>query len=242
MSQILVIGDVHQKLDKLKNILTQYPEHDTVFVGDYFDDFDDNIYETSAMAEWLKENVNNPRYTFLMGNHDIHYRVPTQGTFMCSGFAGWKYETINKILSNDDWSKLKYFYNINNIWFSHAGITKFWFEHPVNGVTLENVLRQVKDAEEAILMRKYENTGCLNAADRLRGGRFSRGGLLWNDWRNTECIEGIVQVIGHTPSNKVQTLKDKNGVVSVYNIDTHMQQALLIDTEKNEYNVIDIMA
>jgi len=161
MSQILVIGDVHQKLDKLKSILALYPEHDTVFVGDYFDDFDDNIYEVSAMAEWLRDNVNNSRYTFLMGNHDIHYRVSTPGTFMCSGFASWKHETINQILKSTDWDKLKYFYNINNIWFSHAGITKFWFEHPVTGITLETVQQRVNNAEEAMSMRKYEDTDVL---------------------------------------------------------------------------------
>jgi len=66
--------------------------------------------------------------------------------------------------------------------------------------------------------------------------------LLWNDWRNAECIEGVIQVIGHTPNNQITILKDKDNTPSIYNVDTHMRQALLIDTENNEYNVIDIVA
>ena len=97
MSKVLVIGDVHQKIHLLEQALKLEPEMDVVIMGDYFDDFDDNIFEVASMAEWLKSNIDNPRLTLLMGNHDINYRLPKPGLLACSGFAGWKYETINKI-------------------------------------------------------------------------------------------------------------------------------------------------
>jgi len=95
----------------------------TVFLGDYFDDFDDNQYEVNAMATWLKSNLYKEKRVFLMGNHDFHYRVLPYSLY-CSGYALWKHDIIKQILSENDWNQIRYFYSVNNFWFSHAGITE----------------------------------------------------------------------------------------------------------------------
>ncbi len=236
MSEILVIGDIHQKLNTLKDYLKDW-DGDVVFTGDYFDDFDDNIFEVAAMAEWLAENLDNPKYTFLCGNHDFQYMVIEMFVY-CSGFASWKYSEINKILTKEHWNKLKFFHNIGDIWFSHAGITRHWFDHPVNGLTVENI-NEVIDKAKAHLNIDSRYLGALWAADRYRGGRSVKGGLLWNDWHNSEFIPNVMQIVGHTPHPTVQYIKNDELNASLLNIDTHLNSIIKLNTATKDYTVID---
>ena len=233
-SEILVIGDIHQKLNLLKNVLPDWPGKVT-FLGDYFDDFNDNLYEVTNTAFWLRDNIDNPNYTFLYGNHDFQYMVP-KGSLYCSGFATWKYEAIEKIITKHIWDKINFFLDINDIWFSHAGVTSFWFSHPIHGITVEHIKNTIQDARNSIHSDPLK-LGCLWAADRLRGGRYSKGGILWNDWRNSEYIPNIMQVMGHTPHDKVQ-YKHKNNS-SLINIDTHLNQVIILNTDTKEYQIVE---
>ena len=71
----LIIPDVHQNIDRLNSILrTKDAEEaqEIIFLGDYFDSFDYDFY-TPEMCDILNKNIDNDRYTFLIGNHDAHY-------------------------------------------------------------------------------------------------------------------------------------------------------------------------
>lgn len=244
MPKILVIPDVHQKLDLLINALKAESTVDhTVFLGDYFDDFDDNIYEVQYMASWLKENlyINSSKRTFLLGNHDFQYMLSRGTNIYCSGYAGWKHEAIENILTKEDWSKFEYFYSYDNYWLSHAGITNYWFAHPIHGIDanqIKETLNKMKRNVEAEIC----DYGPVWSADQYRGGRHQKGGILWNDMRNSEMFENVTQVIGHTPVREPliktdETINSKN----VF-IDTHLNYYCIINTEdgsidfiKNEY-------
>jgi hypothetical protein len=242
MKKLLIIGDVHQKVATVNSALSRESEADqTIFMGDYFDDFDDNAYEVEAMAHWLKESLTKPNRIHLMGNHDLQYMLP-QGSIFCSGFASWKHDIISKILTPEDWSKLEYFHHVKGvreIWFSHAGITKYWFEHPVLGTTVEHIQEVVLQSKDCL---KRLNTGCsiaaLYAADRLRGGRYPKGGLLWNDWRNIDHFENTIQIVGHTPYDKIQIQKKEEIRSMCINVDTHLNEVLLFDLENESLEVI----
>ena len=239
MSKILIIGDIHQKIASVRDVLRYEKDTDlTIQLGDVFDDFDDNIYEVEAAAHWLRESLHNSRRIHLMGNHDIHYMSKSPGSLICSGFASWKHEVISKILTDKDWNNIRYFYSINNIWLSHAGITRYWFEHPVLGTTTSTINDKIDAAKVALSANDISNTGCINAADHYRGGRHKKGGLLWNDWRNIDFFQDIMQIVGHTPSSSVsyKSNNENNGVC--LNVDTHMQQSIILDTETKEYKIV----
>jgi len=209
-----------------------------VFLGDYFDDFDDNIFEVTAMAKWLVENIDNPNYTFLCGNHDFHYMVP-RGKLYCSGFATWKYETIEQIVHKETWDKLRFFYNIDDIWFSHAGITNYWFEHPVLGLNVNVINETIQDAIKS-LHSDPSKLGCLWAADRYRGGMHKKGGILWNDWRNSDFIPNTLQIVGHTPNNNIEFKEKKEINSSLINVDTHLNEIMILDTDTKNYKIVQV--
>lgn len=238
--KLLVVPDIHQKVGLLNNILLHENTADhTIFLGDYFDDFDDNFAEVATMAEWLKENLykNPAKRTFLLGNHDFQYMMPI-GTVYCSGYAQWKHEIIDKILKKEDWEKFKYFHAIDNYWFSHAGITEYWFAHPLYGVTLDNILKVVEDVKHSVIARNGDY-GPVWAADKYRGGRHKKGGLLWNDLRNSEHFEGITQVMGHTPSKwPFATTNDSIRAKNVF-LDTHLLYYCVIDTQTHEITFLE---
>lgn len=237
MSRILVIGDVHQKVAQFKKALELSKDVDLVIqTGDLFDDFDDNIYEVQYMADAMLEYIDNPKHILLMGNHDFQYMM--HGKVICSGYASWKQEVIDKIVPTAAWDKVKYFHSIGRYWFSHAGITEYWFANPVTGLTVESVNSTIEKAKVGIASFNPAQFECLWGADRFRGGRNSKGGLLWNDWRNSEYIDNVTQIVGHTPQNTISVSRKDNSIN--INIDTHMNQVLVLDTEKDSWEIIDI--
>jgi hypothetical protein len=214
---IIVIPDIHTKYEKAARIIERYNHtHKFVFVGDYFDQFNDNPEINQMTAEWLKYHLNDDNKVFLVGNHDIHY-MPW-ASFFCSGFSTAKKEAINSVLSIDDWNKLKYFHFENGWFFSHGGLSEHWFKHPVNdNITPDHVQRVVDSSIEELKMSKLNNA--IYAADIFRGGRNKKGGLLWNDWRNMDLIVGIKQVVGHTPLPRVTAISDNITNSSIVNVD-----------------------
>lgn len=238
--KILVIPDIHQKIALVNQILEKKEQGVdlTVFLGDYFDDFEDNQYEVNAMATWLKLNLYKEKRVFLMGNHDFHYRVLPYSLY-CSGYASWKHEIIQHVLSEADWNQIKYFHAVGNFWFSHAGITEKWFSHPVYGLTPETIEDTLLDVEKAVSRRDYGATGPVWAADRYRGGRHQKGGLLWNDLRNSEFIPNVTQVMGHTPVRI--PIIDKDEETNSRNVfcDTHLGHYLVVDTETDQIEIFE---
>lgn len=238
MKKTLIIGDIHQKLNRL-NLATENWQDKIIFLGDYFDDFGDTLEDVTKTAEWLKDSLTKENRIHLIGNHDFHYLIKPKGAVYCSGFCPKKYERINQILTEEDWSKLRFFHHEKETyWFSHAGITKYWFEHPVLGLNLAGILKTVEECTEALKASDFSRCNALWAADRYRGGRYEKGGLLWNDWRNCDFFKGITQIVGHTPREEVKCSNKKGG--TNINIDTHLTQVLELDLENNSWEIRDL--
>ena len=238
MKKILVIGDVHQNLNRLNLALENWQDK-IIFLGDYFDDFQDSAEDAARTAKWLKESLTIPNRIHLIGNHDFHYMIRPKGITYCSGFSPEKYDAINNILTLEDWNKLKFFHHEKEIyWFSHAGITKYWFEHPVLGLNLAGILKTLEECKQALKISDLSRCGALWAADHYRGGRCQKGGLLWNDWRNCDFFKDITQIVGHTPREEVKCSQRKGG--TNINIDTHLTQVLELDLENNSWEIRDL--
>jgi len=53
----LIIPDVHHKLKLVENIRTNHPRMLAIFLGDYFDDFDDTVGDMKARIVGLKRRL-----------------------------------------------------------------------------------------------------------------------------------------------------------------------------------------
>lgn len=247
----LIVPDVHEKIGKVKTLLEKYAHADwVVFLGDFMDSFSGLTWETHETVRWLSENVFNPKYTFLWGNHDMHYAYP-YNALICSGFDPQKLSIVKNGLGDKHWKQFKLFHWIGNndpnsttnteFLLSHAGIHPY-FLHPVHGWS-HNFLKELE--EEALYKLKFEqNVTALLACGRGRGGNARVGGVIWLDW-NTEFtpIEGLNQIVGHSSDKTVRSkiVRDKSNdktkrgsVISQnYCIDTNLRHVVLVYEDGN---------
>lgn len=238
---IIVIPDVHTKFEKAERIVQKYKkDYKFVFIGDYFDQFNDTPEDNECTAKWLKDNLDDPNRVYLFGNHDLPY-IPW-AAFACSGFSLKKKEVINNVLTIEDWNKLKFFHFENRTYFSHAGLTEHWFINPItNTLTPESVQKVIEESLEKLKAGDLDNA--IWASDKFRGGKAKKGGILWNDWRNADLIENVHQVFGHTPINRISSISDNIFKTEIINVDCSasgisMSEVLVIEDNGNN-RVID---
>jgi hypothetical protein len=231
--KLLVIPDIHTHYEKAERIIQKFNKtHKFIFLGDYFDQFGDTPEINSDTAHWLKVTMNSyPDWVYILGNHDLSY-MP-QFSLMCSGFSTQKKTAINEVLLIEDWNKLKYFHFENDHWFSHAGITKHWFQHPMREkISVDNVQRIIDDA--VIKLKTGDDDNAIWAASSRRGGSSPVGSIVWHDWSELELIPEMSQVVGHSPVSRIITISDDNTKSSITNVDTsasrvYMTELLEID-------------
>lgn len=240
MKKLLVVGDIHNHWVKAEAVASQYDNHTVIFVGDYFDNFGDSAIDAEQTALWLKESLSKSNRIHLMGNHDINYSYlnyrkdsngSLQNLYHCSGYTLQKDDAINRIMTNEDWDKIKMYHYENGWFFTHAGIAKHWFEHPVLGTTPEVIIKKIDEAVEKYKNREY--TDILGAAGHCRGGAHRAGGILWHDhFRESNVIPGIKQVYGHTPVTTsigpcIEIEKENDDSINV-NVDCGLQEVFRI--------------
>lgn len=241
MEKIIVIGDIHTHYQKVERIISKYQKtHKFIFMGDYFDQFGDTPELNASTAHWLKKQMEErPDWVYLKGNHDEIYDPRT--SCMCSGFSTQKKTAINEVMTIEDWDKLKYFHHEKGWWFSHAGITKYWFASPMKeGITLENVQRTIDHAITS--QRVGEGNNAIWASSLTRGGRHIVGGIMWEDWRDLELIPSFKQVVGHSPLKNIQAISDNTINSIIINVDnsavTYHGEVLEID-EQGHHKTLD---
>jgi len=177
----LIIPDIHNDVDTATHILKRESYDTVVFLGDYFDDFDDNPAIAKRTAEWLKDKLNRKNYIFLIGNHDLPYMWPEEPEFRCSGFTWLKAYTINNVLTRADWAKLKLYACTNDgFLLSHAGLDNNL------SMSLEPSSLSYQCIKDPLLL-----------AGRDRGGSEKIGGILWCDF-NSITPNRYPQIVGHT--------------------------------------------
>jgi hypothetical protein len=201
--RVLHIFDVHEELATLKAILEKYePTVDhTVFHGDFLDSHmsGHSAMPGVKMMDWLKTAIYEPKRDFLFGNHDIQYAFNCPALF-CGGFHETKYAEGKNILSPADWDKFKLFVMDGTGWLcSHAGIHEKML-HPVKGFDVDYLHREEKECFETL---KQGRIHWMVGAGASRGGRFDKGGINWQDFKDDFVpTEGVRQLFGHTPGHE----------------------------------------
>lgn len=233
----LIVPDIHEQIEKLQNTVLKRFESEVdnvVFLGDYMDTFKGLTDETKQTIHWLADNIDNPKYTFLWGNHDLHYAFPFDGV-ICSGFHPTKLRMFRETLTDNlHFKKIKLHTWVgtpgssedhNSEWLcSHAGVHPYTI-HPVLGYDKSAL---VEIAENAMYKLRYtQQVDPFLAPGVSRGGYARVGGITWMDWNELVPIEGLNQIVGHSNGKKVRK-KDTAGS-SNYCIDTHLNHVIMMD-------------
>lgn len=203
----LIISDIHQRIKQIDSILNNETFDRVVFLGDYFDDFNDTPQDSYRMALWLKKNLQDERFVFLFGNHDISYFSVNRNA-QCSGYTDNKDIAIWEILDTNDFDKFKFFWMQDGWLCSHAGLVDS-FLPPVwksEDLTHENIKKYLLEQSELCLKSLHETREThwfFQAGDARRWRPIGcKGGILWCDFNQEfEPIKGLAQIFGHTPQN-----------------------------------------
>ena len=201
--RLFVCPDLHEarNLGDVEAAIRRERPARAVFLGDYFDQFDDTPDDAALTAIWLKSSLAQPNRVHLWGNHDLAYGCSEIQEAWCPGFTWEKCNAINAILSRDDWGKLKLAHWEDGFLFSHAGWSNEFSGGPSRA--------EVSDRRAHLTAEEVEAWRCLKIGQRHwiwgvgygRGGTQRCGGLLWCDVREFTPIPGLSQVFGHTPGN-----------------------------------------
>lgn len=246
----LVIGDIHQRIDSVKNILETEKNYDeVVFLGDWFDSFYEppRVAGMEETAEYLRylvmDHPDKSKFVFLVGNHDLSYIYNNRASsmtsihksieFYCSGFTTSKAKKFRKVFY-DEGLKDDFFYKNFKIahqtqdWtLSHAGLHERHIPVGKNADILVNeIIPHVwKNFRDFTIPHHW----IISGAGRSRGGECYVGGALWLDWRfEFETSEHIgKQIVGHT-TIKEPEVRDMNTNKESWNLDTEKDYGVII--------------
>lgn len=229
--KIVSVGDVHGRADWK---LIKIEDYDLiVFVGDYVDSFictDEQILNNLMDIIQLKKDYPD-KVVLLLGNHDIQYRFLNE--YGCSGFRPSMASSLEHLFK-DFKDLFKAAHQVENTIWTHAGMSKGWFD--LNKDTIEEVQKkfETKNLAETLnymLMMNRNYNGVLHQVGRKRGGRYNFGGITWADRVETknDYLEGYHQIVGHTPIERITLFGDEKD--SIRYIDVMDEQ----NKERNFY-------
>lgn len=256
----IVISDLHNRVDWIEYALSSpilQPYDKVIFLGDYFDDFNDTPEIVTNAVRWLKQSLQKPNRIHLIGTHDLWYMFPYNRFIAASGNTEAKAYAIRGILTQEDWNLLKLYHYEQNFLLSHAGVhinlineyvfnhTDFFNKNIVNKEfqldgqeIVDKIVKPV--TEEALNRVKNGYAHPWLDAGVVRGGRQSVGGITWLDWiYEFKPVPGLNQIVGHTELN----IPDEKYIKSSrnYDLDTRNQHIGILENWEFRYiETIDI--
>lgn len=208
MSKTLIIPDIHLQWKKAEKIIQHESADKVVFLGDYFDAFEEKEEDNLITAQWLLQSLHKPNRIHLIGNHDISY-AGQHRSYKCSGYSVYKDYQINSVLKAEHWSKLKLYTWTDGFLCSHAGVHFYFYDKYVK-IEKENnrIPSEFKDWLERTCDYALQSAWKGQPAHQIlqagmsRGGNELVGGITWCDSTEFSPIPGIDQIFGHTPREK----------------------------------------
>lgn len=182
----LIVPDIHERIAKLTtSIEPLFDDVDhVIFLGDWFDTYS-KVKHQKEMCDFILKYLTDDRFTFLMGNHDAHYRW-TNHQFPCSGYSPTTARIVEKNLRPADWQRFKISTRVGPFLISHAGY------HP-------DVLANRHAEPHACQIADSGGFHQLFGPGRSRGGWLEFGGPTWLDFNwEFEDIPLQPQIVGHT--------------------------------------------
>lgn len=261
----LILPDIHDKITLANYIISLVPHDRRIFLGDFFDDFPTDETDAYKTALQVRQWLNDPNSTVLLGNHDMSYGWGWKRTnLICSGWTRAKSDAIHSVLSPADWHKFKLAVWLEHSssdpassssprrpWLiSHAGFHPQWI--PIDRVYGYN-LRTIKSlsatarrlaidnalsAARTALLSYSSHGHVLLSPGWARGGGQVYGGINWLDWENEFVpIPGINQLVGHTPSHEPRAKSTRSSGSSNICLDTHLKHYALYDSSTHRMEV-----
>lgn len=230
----ILIGDIHGKLEIVETMLSSFPDHIKVFVGDYLDSFDRSPDACVQCLQMVLDAIKSREDVIgLIGNHEWSY---LERAMICSGYNETTQALVNSIGHKRILDTLKkYLWIDENVLVTHAGASKRYFE----------TIEELKDC--------LENDKGLKSIGYSRGGGSVCGGIYWCDyWNEYEDIPGITQVCGHSAYRPYLPMKSggeleryPEGIVKVdhcWNIDCldRVFEVLEYNTETKQFSIINM--
>jgi hypothetical protein len=119
---------------------------------------------------------------------------------------------LNSPIYNENKNLFKVAHQIDNIIWTHAGISEGWFNFNkkiINEVTKKFDCVNLADTFNHMLSMNHIVGGNLHQVSRYRGGLYQFGGITWADKRETyyDHLKGYKQIVGHTPVDNVETFE-----------------------------------
>jgi len=170
----LIIPDIHNRTDHADHWLATQRHDRVVFLGDYFDNFGDDVNDARRTAMWLRDRMEKNDDVFLLGNHDASYMFPLNPQLYCPGFTPAKARGIGEILRPEHWQRLRIAHAEQRWLISHAGFHPVWVEER----TVEWILGRCDDAMRQAKRGVFDP---ILGAGVDRGGALPFGGPLWMD-------------------------------------------------------------
>ena len=193
MEKILVLGDIHGRTCWADIIKKENPDK-VIFLGDYVSTHEDipEGQQCSNLEDILNYKEANPdKVILLRGNHDDQHLgyswAECSGHF--DGVSKYMVSIKDRFLADTQWVYVE-----GNIIFSHAGISKTWF----NNFAFEdiNLLNNCKPSE------KFGFTP--NNFYDYRGDSITQP-CVWIRPQSlvTDALDEYIQVVGHTPMKNI---------------------------------------
>jgi hypothetical protein len=197
----LIFSDLHEPpddvLDRIEAIITAERADRIVFLGDYFDRYDDTPLDAERTAKWLVKGLADPRRTHLIGNHDASYLWPVEST-VCPGFTWEKEGVIRKILGADAKDKFVFHTWVDGWLLTHAGLSGDRVAVPIDLLPkwIENEGKKARQAFDQGKHHWFVEMG------HACGGTHPAGGILWCDHQEVASIPSVRQIYGHTSASE----------------------------------------
>ena len=197
MGKILVLGDIHGRTCWADIIKKENPDK-VIFLGDYVSTHEDISEEQQCLnlEDILNYKEANPdKVILLRGNHDLDHLGYSWAE--CSGHSRnvekYMVSIKDRFLADTQW-----IYVEGNIIFSHAGISKTWF----NNFAFEdiNLLNNCEPNE------KFAFTP--NSFSDYYGNSITQP-CVWIRPISLvqDALDGYIQVVGHTPFKNITNTK-----------------------------------
>lgn len=221
INKTLVIGDIHGD-DCWKKIIEKENHNRIIFVGDYFDSF--NITTEKQINNFLDiieyKKTSGKEVIMLVGNHDYHYFFEEDS--YTSGYQNVGKYQIKPII-NETKQYLQMAYQMDNILFTHAGVTEEYLKR-------SNWTEEINIVEHLNELFKYKPL-CFGFAYYIPHTEYCevhgddiRQSPIWVRPKslmkhNQYLKKKIIQVVGHTKQNQID-IKGKSTGGRYYFIDT----------------------
>ena len=193
---------------------------EVVCLGDYFDSFTGTVADTLQTARWVASRIHVPGWHFLMGNHEAQYRWPKSPWHITKAYTADKQKAISSVIDDNAWRRMLFAVQRGDWWITHAGLHPAIFVHPVLGFDPDRVWDTLHRAEFEAHAGIYTSI-----TDEQRSPDGTPSGPLWLRWHEFVPIEGVNQVVGHTPHDSPVKLDGSEN----WDIDTGLNHYAILE-------------